>query len=204
MPQYHQMDLTVSGKGEIKIDVHYRGQVPDLLGQFSEEVRARAMRFVWWKSRYERQLLRACRLMPEWAKATVRQHILHERAVRVEAKLKRQAERRARKEARRSASIVARVQSSGRAPDGAREAPVAKARLNTVDVRTEHHAQRQVQDVPPVQDPPRPEREMDAPGQGWGAPVRELPRLSLTEQFAQETSALKAVPRPEMARDRGR
>jgi len=76
----------VSGKGELDVKVHFRGQVPDLLSRFSDEVRARAQRFVWWKSRYERRLLRAIRLMPEWAKETVRQHILHERAVRIEAK----------------------------------------------------------------------------------------------------------------------
>lgn len=191
MQQHHQMDVTVSGSGELSVKVHYRDHVPDLLARFSDEVRQRAARFVWWRTRYERQLLKACREMPDWAKATVRQHLLHERAVRIEARMQRQAEQRRLKDQRR----VVRMEA------------IHKAKAELHDLRPDHapsgaaHAAASnepaaaLKVAPPSHALPLPDR---------AVPERPAPARTLTELFAQETTVLAAIPRPDRDRSRGR
>jgi hypothetical protein len=206
MHQHHQLDISVTGNGELQIKVHYRGQVPNLLARFSDEVRARAMRFVWWKTRYERRLLRASRHMPDWARATIRQHILHERAVRIEAKLKVEAEKRRLKEQQRSAKIVATQRVTAPEPVRERRSEKAPATPEKVPEKRAVEPER----APPA--PPAPAKaipriplpERDPEQAVWAAPMRQLPTPSLTQQFATATGAWTAIPKPDPDRGRGR
>lgn len=223
MQQHHQLDISVSDKGGLDVKAHYRGHVPDLLSRFSDEVRARALRFVWWKTRYERRLLRASRDMPDWAKATIRQHILHERAVRIAAKLARAAEVRRLKEERRSATIVARhmveqpVPRSEQRPQpdqvvaGYAPEPQAELRSQPDQVQREPAPVEQVKALPEmdapakaVPEPVTPVPEIQLPRIDWSSPAKDRLEPSLTELFAKATSALQATPQPQRDRSRGR
>lgn len=66
-----------------------------------------AKRFLWWPNAYERKLWRAARGMPFWARATIRQHILRERAERIQARLDARAEARRQRELQRLAKLLA-------------------------------------------------------------------------------------------------
>lgn len=84
MPRDHELDLTVLSGGEVSVKVHYRDRVPDYLSGFSEAVQRRAKRLFWIKSPFERLLWKATRTMPWWARLTVRQHLLRDRATRIQ------------------------------------------------------------------------------------------------------------------------
>ena len=83
----HELEITVGNGGKLDVKVHFRGQVPNHLAAFSERVRRRALMFFWFKSPYERMLWKATKSMPWWGRMTVRQHLLRERAIRIQAKL---------------------------------------------------------------------------------------------------------------------
>ncbi|MEQ1716953.1 MAG: hypothetical protein ABL907_13355 [Hyphomicrobium sp.] len=110
MVQHHQMDISVTAGGEVSVKLHYRDAVPDLTSRFSEAVQKRAQRLFWWRSGYERKLWKAAREMPPWARETVRQHILHERASRIEAKLKRLEAKRLQRELKMAAHQIGQSQ----------------------------------------------------------------------------------------------
>mgnify|MGYP001180937468 FL=1 len=107
MQRDHELNITVRSGGGIDVKVVYRDKVPDLLAGFSEEARRRARRWSWMPTADERRLWRATRGMPRWARETVRQHILRERAERIEAKLRDKAERAAERQAQRQARMEA-------------------------------------------------------------------------------------------------
>lgn len=107
MQQHHTMTVTVSAGGEIKVDVVYKDRVPDLLSGFTADVQRLAKRFLWWPNAYERKLWRAARGMPFWARATIRQHILRERAERIQARLDARAEARRQRDLQRQAKLLA-------------------------------------------------------------------------------------------------
>lgn len=91
--QPHALNITVDGNGKVDVQVNYKDRVPDLMSSFSPEVRRRAALGLLFASRYEWKVLLACDGMPRWAVDTVRQHLMFERAVRIDARLKRRAER---------------------------------------------------------------------------------------------------------------
>lgn len=98
MQQPHQLDITVQNGGDIKLNIQYRDHVPDLMSRFSDEVRKRARYWFLWPTPYERKLWKAIEHAPRWARETVRQHILHERALRIDQRLKERAAKAAAKE----------------------------------------------------------------------------------------------------------
>lgn len=130
MQQHHSMDVTVTGDGEIAVKVQYRSRTPDLIGKFSAEVQRLAMRPFRWPNPYERKLHRAARHMPPWARETVRQHILHERATRIEAQLQRIARKRAERERYRVARLQATrtVAEEEKRPEPAERRGIGEAR----------------------------------------------------------------------------
>lgn len=137
LQQHHTLDISVSSGGEVKINVTYKDRVPDLLSRFPEAVRRRAVRWLHWPSSYERKVWRACKGMPRWARETVRQHLLHERATLIDAHLKRLAEKRRVREARRQVSMTTRQRVQEWGPVIATpEAPVAFAPGRPVPERT--------------------------------------------------------------------
>lgn len=110
MLQDHQLHLSVGNGGKVEVKVIYKDRVPDLLSGFSREVRRRAILGMLFPSAHEWKLLQACQGQPVWAQQTVRQHLYYERAVRINARLKRRAERRRLKVERREARRMARQQ----------------------------------------------------------------------------------------------
>ena len=107
MLPHHTLDISVRPGGEIKVEVHYKGRVPNLLERFSRDVQLKARNWLQLPSAYERKLWRAARGMPFWARETIRQHILQERAERISARMQRVAENREEKIRRRAARVVA-------------------------------------------------------------------------------------------------
>ena len=101
MSQHHAMDIRVSLDGKLEVKVAYRDRIPDLVSEFPLAVQRRARRMFYRPNAYERQLWTAARTMPAWARETVRQHILHERALDIEARMKRSVDRKREWDARR-------------------------------------------------------------------------------------------------------
>ena len=137
MAQHHQMDITVTGKGELDIKMHYRDQVPDLMSRFSDEVQRRARRLFWIRSPYERKLWKAARLMPPWARETIRQHILHERAVLIDARLRRLQEQQRQRQLQREAQVTVRQE---RLPEAGVSGPSAGLPAKTAITSDRHRA----------------------------------------------------------------
>lgn len=198
MQQHHQMDVTVSGNGELSVKVHYRDHVPNLLARFSDEVRKRASRFVWWKTRYERKLLKKNRDLPDWAKATIRQHLLHERAVRIESRMQRQADLRRLKDQRRVVRIDAFYRLRAQLHDHHLGQALSRLQPSTSSGLVDPQLETLV--APPTASVLQSERAMSEKP----ASLKPAPELTLTEQFAKDTTALAAIPRADSIRDRGR
>lgn len=222
----------MSSGGEIKINVIYKDRVPDLLSRFPEAIRKRAARWFWWPNAYERKVLRACKDMPRWARLTVRQHLLHERAVRIQDRLDRLQHKRELREARRKAKIEARQAVREMAPPtvtpvaqptrserdratnsspvvdrGGPASPVANAREVVVPVEREGPPQRAGlatgSDVSEHKAyPTLVGGARHAAGSALGAPVRG--RLTLTERLAQTHGIAPVEPRGVLDRGRGR
>ena len=217
MQQHHQMDISVSAGGAIKVEVHYKDRVPDLLERFPAEVQRRARSLFWWPSRYERQLLKATKDLPPWAKKTVWQHIFHERAQVVEARLQRVAERKKQKELQRQVAITA-VQKGGaveptrdQIPEperasGAVDRPAPVAAHTQAEMVTVPHQPIVVQVMPQPSQPARPLPQVGALRQAsssaWGHPTPGS--LTLTEHLAQQHGVAPAIAPKLFHRDRGR
>lgn len=107
MQRDHELNITVRSGGGIDVKVVHRDKVPDLLAGFSEEARRLARRWSWMPTVAERRLWYATVGMPRWARETVIQHILRERAERIEAKLRDKAERATKRQAQRQARMEA-------------------------------------------------------------------------------------------------
>ena len=87
-PQDHELTISVSSKNGVNVTVQCRDQVPDLMSRFSDAVQRCARMSFLVKTRYERSVLKATRDLPWYARMTVRQHLLRDRALRFEALLK--------------------------------------------------------------------------------------------------------------------
>ncbi len=211
------MDISVSAGGAIKVEVHYKDRVPNLLERFPAEVQRRARSLFWWPTRYERQLLRATKDLPPWAKKTVWQHIFHERAQLVEARLQRVAERNKQKELQRQVAMTAVhkgvavevIPDQGAAPErvsGTVDRPAfVAARTKSEPARTAHQPEPIVLVAEPTQ-PARPLPQVgalrQASGSAWGHPTPG--KLTLTEQLAQQHGVAPAIVPRLFHRDRGR
>ncbi len=209
MQQHHTMTVTVSAGGEIKVDVVYRDRVPDLLSGFTAEVQGQARRFLWWPNAYERKLWRAARGMPFWARATIRQHILHERAERIQARMNAREEVRREREQRRQARLSAKREVAE--PHPVIE-PIPKARPIPA-LAVQRDPSPTIQPVPveltiPNQVTPArlPSRlvggDRHASGSAWQSPVGC--QRTLTERLAQDHQTPVAAPWKVLARGRGR
>lgn len=199
MLQPHQLTLTTSTGGKIEIHVVHKDRVPDLLSRFSQAVQRRAARWLRWPSSYERRVWRACKGMPWWARATVRQHLLHDRATRIQARLDRIAEKQRLRQERveaRAARVMARqqVQEWGPTITTAEHAPAME--LDRGRARTAERPTRSdrgdgsdpavVRAVVPAPRPrtPRIGGARQATGSALGSVVPG--RLTLTQRLAQE------------------
>lgn len=120
----HELEVTVGAKGLVEAKVQLRDKVPDLMSRFPKAIQRQAGRFLWISTRYERRLWRACKEMPWWAKATIRQHILHQRALRIEHHVERIRQKREEKLARKQAKLIAR-----QARDSVRDEPAAPVQV---------------------------------------------------------------------------
>lgn len=217
LQQHHQMDISVSAGGAIKVEVHYKDRVPNLLERFPAAVQRRARSLFWWPTRYERQLLKATKDLPPWAKKTVWQHILHERAQVVEARMQRVAERKKQKELQRQVAMTA-VHKRVAIEPPPEQAPVPERASETVDrpapvaARTkEEPAQMPHQHEPivlaaettkPASPVPQIGALRQASGSAWGHPIPG--KLSLTEQLAQQHGVAPAIAPKLFHRDRSR
>lgn len=217
MQQHHQMDISVSAGGAIKVEVHYKDRVPDLLGRFPAAVQRRARSLFWWPSRYERQLLKATKDLPPWAKKTVWQHIFHERAQLVEARQQRVAERKKQKELQRQVAMTAvhrgvavegtpeRVPAPERV-SGTVDRPVSVADRTTSEPDWMAHPPEPILLVADPTQPAQPLPQIGALRQGassaWGHPTPG--QLTLTEELAQQHGVAPAIAPKLFHRDRGR
>lgn len=86
--QDHELTISVSSKNGVNVTVQCRDQVPDLMSRFSDAVQRCARISFLVKTGYERSVLKATRNLPWYARMTVRQHLLRDRALRFEALLK--------------------------------------------------------------------------------------------------------------------
>lgn len=194
------MDITVAAGGEISVKVHYKDRIPDLLSRFPKAVQQRAKRLFWWPSPYERKLWKAAQRMPRWARETVRQHILHERAALIQAKLQRFEEKQKERALRQQAQMTAHQ-------------TVVVPEPVPVPVVVKPVQQPSVQVAPasiPAPIPAAPPRiavpsiggARHLAGSAWSHPTQGA--LTLTEQFALEHGTPSAQPHPLLSRDRGR
>jgi hypothetical protein len=187
--QNHVMDITVTNGGEVSVKVHFRDQVPELLSRFPLTVARMARMSFWLKSPYERKLLKAARSMPWWARRTVRQHLLRDRAVRIEALLKRIEQRRRSRLARQAAHIEAHQRVRAEAlPERIPSAPSRPASASAREARPEF------------------ERLTTGVRESAASALSsvERPVLSLTEQLARKHGTIEAVPPPALVRARTR
>jgi hypothetical protein len=194
------MDITVAAGGEISVKVHYKERIPDLLSRFPKAVQQRAKRLFWWPSPYERKLWKATQDMPRWARETVRQHILHERAALIQAKLQRLEEKQKERALQQQAKITAHQAVVVSEPE---QAPVVVKSAEQPAVKVAPAS------IPaPVAAPPL-HPAMHAiggarhlAGTAWSHPTKGA--LTLTEQFALEHGTPPAQPHPLLSRDRSR
>lgn len=180
LQQHHKLDISVQAGGGITVNVHYRDQVPDLFSRFSDEVRKRARYWFLWPTPYERQVWKATKTMPRWARETVRQHILHERAVRIDELLKERAERQAEKQ--KAVQLTASRQNATEVPQ------VVEPRASEIVA------------------PERPTETMAVVrGNGSGSALSSVapPALSLTERIAAAHGTQAVIP-PKVVRHHGR
>ncbi len=222
--QHHAMDITVMSGGEIKVQVHYKDKVPDLLSRFPLAVQQRARRWLYWPSRYERKVWKATKGMPRWARETVRQHLLHERAEEIHSRLQRTAARKEARERSKQAKMTATrsIAKPELKPELPRElpreqpppSPPKRGPYDLGPPLPPHEPEPLMAvDVPPqlavVQEIPRSPAvtlspvggNRQAAGSALGAPVRGA--LTLTERLAQQHGIAPAQPRP-LDRGRGR
>lgn len=188
------MDISVGSGGEIKINVTYKDRVPDLLSRFPQAVQRRARRFLHWPSAYERKVWRASKGMPRWARETVRQHLLHERAEWISQRLQKLAEKRQRRDAviaatRRVVEAIPTLVEAAktRIMPVPRQAPASVVPGHVDPVPTPAPVVSARSQAPPVGGA------RHASGSALGAPVRG--RLTLTERLAQEHGVEPAWPR---------
>lgn len=217
MQQHHQMDISVSAGGAIKVEVHYKDRVPNLLERFPAAVQRRARSLFWWPSRYERQLLKATKDLPPWAKKTVWQHIFHERAQVVEARLQRAAEKKKQRDLQRQVAMTA-VQKGvavepprAQIPEAERVSGVVDRAAPVTARTTEKPGEVPLQPEPIalVAEPTQPARPLpqvgalrQASSSAWGHPTPG--KLTLTEQLAQQHGVARAIAPKLFHRDRAR
>jgi hypothetical protein len=201
------MTIRVSGGGKIDVHVTCKDRVPDLLQGFSDNVRRRARRWLHWPRSYERKVWRETKGMPRWARETVRQHLLHQRADRINARLQKLAERR-HKRAQMTAVVVSATRTvveavprvvatartladaTFRAAAAVRPAPEAARQTTTSkpvpEVRAAVETTPEVGKAPDVQvaPPPKVGGLRHAAGTAWSGPTRGS--LSITQRLALE------------------
>jgi hypothetical protein len=108
--QPHTMSVSVSSTGKVEVNVTYGEKVPDLISGYPAEIQKYANRWFLFPTRYERDLWNAAKGMAPWARETVRQHILQQRAEHVQYTRKWFDGWRARRESRKHARVVFRQQ----------------------------------------------------------------------------------------------
>lgn len=197
MPDHHIIDLVVQSDGTIDSKVRWNRSIPNLIEQFPDDVQRRVQSVFWLPDRYERQLLRQARGMPYFARATLQQLIYHQRAER----LSRNRTHREKVKQLRAARRLARLESArriwrevdkitgflekalGLAPAKAH----VQATLNTEQVASH----------------PLVAEELHNPEVSTSPPVYEEP-LTITQRYARDHGAPRAVPNPALIRDRSR
>lgn len=180
MQQHHGLTIKVGSDGKVDVHVEYREAVPDLISKFPPEVQRLARRWFWWPTQYERDVWSACLTLAPWARATVHQHILHERALWVTAMMRRRALRQQAAEERRRANA--------RRPSASRKLVLALQRAWRAG-RTKGLAERAraVSVVRPLG--------VDRLAAGTALASTSPGALSLTEQLAQQFGTEPAHPR---------
>lgn len=216
MQQHHAMNIAVSSGGQMKVEVVFKERVPDLLSRYPRDVQQKARRLSWWPDRYERKLWQAAHGMPQWARETVRQHILSQRAERITQKLHRKDERRREWELRRQAKMTA-TQEVAEGKGG----PMQGRRIgaNRPDPVTGHEAGRRSfgrkildrilarRNLAAAPVPAADERPL--PGQhsreaGTALSTTGPGRLSLVDRLARDHAPMPVHPRSAVSRGRGR